>query len=257
MSRSAPLPDRLLDAGHGLLTGVASAALGVVRGVGVLLTCVPGGVVQCALGRPREGLPRLGRGLARVAQLPADLVLMLAGRVLSAVQVLAGLEPPGRRLTEEEVARLRPIFGASLDYAVVRVKQGRVGLLGLSGRAFVHGNTVYVPRGSGTVDYGLLVHELTHVWQHQHGGTAYMSAALAAQWVGDGYDWRKAVSRGLRWARLNPEQQAQLIEDAAVSGLIPPPSALPARARLKGWTEAALPLLEEALTSLHTGRGAP
>ena len=256
MSRAPSFPDRLLDAGHGLLTGVTSASVGVVRGVGVLAVSLAEGTAWCVRGRPREGLPRLRRGLARVAQLPADVVLMLAGRVVSAVQVLAGLEPPGRRLTEEEVARVRPIFGDSLDYARVRVKEGRLGLLGTSRRAFVHGDIVFAP-GRGPPGFGLLVHELTHVWQHQHGGTAYMSAALAAQWWGDGYDWRKAVGQALRWAWLNPEQQAQFIEDAAVAGLIPPGAPIPPRARLKGWTEAALPLLDEALACLQAGRGAP
>lgn len=247
---------RLLDAGHGLLTGVKSASVGLVRDVGVVLGSLAQGTAWCVRGRPHEGVPRLKRGLTRVAQLPADLVLMLAGRVVSAVQVLSGLEPPGRRLAEDEVARLRPIFAESLDYARVRVKEGRLGLLGVSRRAFVHGDLVFIP-GSGAPGFGLLVHELTHVWQHQHGGTAYMSAALAAQWWGDGYDWRKAVGQGLRWAQLNPEQQAQFIEDAAVVGLIPPTVPLPPRARLKGWTEAALPLLDEALVCLRTGRGAP
>ena len=256
MRRTPSFLDRLLDAGHGLLTGVTSASLGVVRGVGVVLVSLTGGAAQCARGHPREGLPRLVRGLARVAQLPVDLVLMLAGRMLSAVQVLAGAEPPGRRLTDDEVARLRPIFGDSLKYARVRVKEGRLGLFGTPGRAFVHGDTVFVP-GRGPPDFGLLVHELTHVWQHQHGGTAYMSAALAAQWMGDGYNWRKAVARELRWAELNPEQQAQFIEDAAVAGLIPSSVPISPRARLKGWTEAALPLLDEALVCLQTGRGAP
>lgn len=256
MHRAPSFPERLADAGHGLLTGVTSASLGLVRGVGAVLVSLAGGAAQCARGRPREGLPRVGRGLTRVAQLPVDLFLMLAGRMLSAVQVLAGVETPGRRLTDGEVARLRPIFGDSLAYTRVRVKEGRLGLFGAPGRAFVHGDTVFVP-GRGPPDFGLLVHELTHVWQHQHGGTAYMCAALAAQWMGDGYDWRKAVARELRWAQLNPEQQAQLIEDAAVAGLIPPAVPIPPRAKLKGWTETALPLLDEALVCLHTGRGAP
>ncbi|MCY1017595.1 eCIS core domain-containing protein [Pyxidicoccus sp. MSG2] len=256
MSRVPSFLDRCMDAGHGLLTGVASAALGVVRGVGVVLGSLAEGTVYCVRGRPREGLPLLRRGLTRVAQLPADLVLMLGGRVVSAVQVLTGLEPPGRRLTEEEVARLRPIFGESLAYARVRLKEGRLGLLGVSRRAFAHGDTVFVP-GRGPPELGLLVHELTHVWQHQHGGTAYLSAALAGQWWGDGYNWRKAVGQALRWAQLNPEQQAQFIEDAALAGLIPPSIPLPPRAKLKGWTEAALPLLDEALVCLQAGRGAP
>lgn len=256
MGRGSALPARLVDAGHGLLTGVASASLGVARSTGAVLVALGAGAARWARGRPREGMSQWGRGLRRVALMPSDLVLMLAGRVLSAVQVLAGVEVPGRRLTGDEVARLRPIFGESLDYGRVRVKEGRLGLLGVTRRAFAHGDTVFVP-GQETVDFGLLVHELTHVWQHQHGGTAYLSAALVAQWWGDGYDWRKAVALHLRWAELNPEQQAQLIEDAALVGLIPPTVPMPPRARLKGWTEAALPLLDEALICLHTGRGAP
>ncbi|AEI63238.1 DUF4157 domain-containing protein [Corallococcus macrosporus] len=257
MSPAGTFSERLVDAGRGLLTGATSASVGVARSVGVVLRSMGGGVAQCARGRPREGLPRLGQGLTRVAQLPADAVLMMGGRVLSSVQVLVGLEPPGRRLTEDEVSRLRPIFGDSLDFAAVRVKVGRLGLLGLPGRAFAHGNTVFVPPQSGAVDFGLLVHELTHVWQHQHGGTAYLSAALAAQWSGDGYDWRKGVSREKRWAQLNPEQQAQLIEDAAVAGLIPFTSPVSPRMKLRGWSDAALALLDEAVTCLHAGRGAP
>ncbi|MFP2910300.1 hypothetical protein ACLESD_35725 [Pyxidicoccus sp. 3LFB2] len=237
MSRAPSFPERLADAGHGLLTGVGSASLGVARGVGVVLVGLVGGAAQCVCGRPRAGLPRLKRGLARVGQLPVDVFLMLAGRMLSAVQVLAGVETPGRRLTEDEVARLRPIFGDSLEYSRVRVKEGRLGLLSMSGRAFVMGDTVYVPR-PGPPDFGLLVHELTHVWQHQHGGTAYMSAALAAQWVGDGYNWRKAVApRAALGPQLkSPSSRPQLIEDARAGGdsFPAPPCPIPPAREVEG-----------------------
>ncbi|WP_338873655.1 eCIS core domain-containing protein [Myxococcus stipitatus] len=250
-------PARWVDAGRGLLTGVVSASRGVGHGLRVVPTEVARGLVLCARGRGREGRFKLRRGLWRVAQLPADLVLMLLGRVVSATQVLSGFEPPGRGLTGFEIALVRPIFGTSLDYAAVRVKEGPLGLLGFSGRAFVHGNTVFIPPGRDATDLGLLVHELTHVWQHQHGGTAYMSAALAAQFVGDGYNWRNAVKKGLRWEELNPEQQAQLIEDAALCDLIQPGRELSTLARLRGWSEDGMQLLAEALASLRAGRGAP
>jgi len=248
---------RWLDAGRGLFTGVVSGARGVGRGVGVALGATATGVGRYLQGRPREGRFLVRRGLVRVAQLPVDLVLMLSLRVVSAVQVVLWLEPAGRPLTGFEVARLRPLFGASLDYAAVRVKEGPLGILGISGRAFVHGDTVFIPPGHTAADFGLLVHELTHVWQHQHGGTAYLSAAIAAQLGGDGYDWRKAVAKGLRWEALNPEQQAQFIEDAMLADLIPPGAPPSPRARLRGWTEPALSLLEEALACLRGGRGAP
>ncbi|MCP3098359.1 DUF4157 domain-containing protein [Myxococcus sp. K15C18031901] len=257
MSRSSSsLPARLLDAGRGLLTGVLSALRGVVLGLGVVLGGTARGVGCLLRGRRGEGLFLVKRGLLRVVQLPLDVVLMLSLRVVSAVQVVFWLEPPGRLLTGFEVARLRPIFGTGLDYAVVRVKEGPLGVLGVSGRAFVHGDVVFIPPGREASDLGLLVHELTHVWQHQCVGTAYLSEAIAAQWGRDGYDWRKAVAKGLRWEEFNPEQQAQFIEDAVSSDLVPlttPPSP---RARLRGWTEQALPLLEEALARLRAGRGA-
>lgn len=252
------LASRLVDAGRGLLTGVVSATVGVARGLRVVLTGLVGGVALYVRGRPREGRFLLRRGLWRVAQLPVDVFLMLAGRVVSAVQVLLWMEPVGRRLSGYEVTLLRPIFGASVDYAAVRLKEGPLGVLGVSGRAFAHGDTVFVPPPSGPTDLGLLVHELVHVWQHQHGGTAYMSSAIVAQLSRDGYDWRKGVERDLRWEELNPEQQAQFIEEATLVGLIHPGHrALSPRARLKGWTEKALPLLEDALVSVRTGRGAP
>ncbi|QSQ11533.1 hypothetical protein [Myxococcus landrumensis] len=254
---SASLPARVVDVGRGLLTGVVSASRGVGHGLRVVPTEVARGLVLCVRGRVREGRFRLRRGLWRLAQLPVDVVLMLLGRVVSATQVLSGVEPPGRGLTGFEVALLRPIFGTSLDYAAVRLKEGPLGVLGISGRAFVHGDTVFIPPRLRATDMGLLVHELTHVWQHQHGGTAYMSAAIAAQLTGDGYNWRNAVKKGLRWEELNPEQQAQLIEDAARCDLIHPGRELSAHARSRGWSEAALPLLEEALASLRAGRGAP
>ncbi|RJS20280.1 hypothetical protein DRW03_20845 [Corallococcus sp. H22C18031201] len=251
------MTDRCLDAGHGLVTGLISASAGAARSAIFALASLAGGVARCASGRSREGLPQLKQGLWRMAQLPVDVVLMVSVRVLSAAQVLSGLETLGRRLTDAEVARLRPIFGGSLDYGAVRVKEGPLGLLGVTGRAFAHGDTVFLPPGDSAADFGLLVHELTHVWQHQHGGTAYLSAALLAQYLGDGYDWRKAVSQRRRWAELNPEQQAQLIQDAVEAHLVPPVSAPTAQVRLRGWSDSALSLLDEAMDCLYAGRGAP
>jgi hypothetical protein len=255
-ARLAPLTARLADAGHGLFTGVAGASAGAARSAYLALVLFASGMARCATGRGRDGLPQLRRCLFRVAQVPVDLVLMLGGRMLSAVQVVTGLEPVGRRLSDAEVDRLRPIFGDSVDYTCVRVKEGALGLLGLPGRAFAHGDVLFIPPGYGAVGFRLLVHELTHVWQHQHGGTGYLSAALAAQYLGEGYDWRKAVGH-LRWAELNAEQQAQFIEDAADAQLIPHVGRPTPQQRLRGWSDAALCLLDEALDCLYAGRGAP
>jgi hypothetical protein len=37
---------------------------------------------------------------------------------------------------------------------------------------------------------------------------------LLAQTFGDGYDFGKALSQGKPWAKMNPEQQAQMVQDA-------------------------------------------
>lgn len=67
----------------------------------------------------------------------------------------------------------------------------------------------------------VLVHETTHVWQHQNGGTDYMSEALFAQMLGGGYRYEDDILiKNKTWAMLNPEQQGQLIEDAFASGFL-------------------------------------
>jgi hypothetical protein len=67
----------------------------------------------------------------------------------------------------------------------------------------------------------ILIHEMGHVWQYQHGGLAYIPESLVAQIrgaVGGGsrnaaYDWRAAIQAGTPWEEWNPEQQAEAIED--------------------------------------------
>ena len=66
--------------------------------------------------------------------------------------------------------------------------------------------------------FAVLVHETTHVWQHQHGGTDYLSEAAYAQMFGEGYIFDDAISRGKTWVMLNPEQQGHLIESAYRAG---------------------------------------
>ena len=148
---------------------------------------------------------------------PVDLFLYVAAHAIRFVQRLLRIQAPARPLTPEE----RGIAGAvgldRLDLAAVRIVEGPCGLLGLPGRAFVVGNTIFFPsrwlRRERDRE-ATLVHELVHVWQFQSRGIRYLSEALWAQWLGEGYDYRRGVDRGRSWARLNPEQQAQLVEDA-------------------------------------------
>lgn len=226
LRRSARAGERLADARHGLAGGLRSAARG-----GVLTWRAAGGRCAAGLSRALHGEPggiavvaaAVGRALV---QAPADALLMLGGRVLSAVQTLAGVEPPGRALAAEELALLRPVFGDGLDYRRIRLKEGELGLFGLPRRAFVHGDTIFVPAGRVVEPApgraALLVHEAVHVWQHQRRGTAYMSEALAAQWLGDGYNFAIGLAAGRRWRELNPEQQAEMVEQAFAAGALAP-----------------------------------
>ena len=61
---------------------------------------------------------------------------------------------------------------------------------------------------------------MAHVWQNQNGGTDYMTEALGGQYLGDGYNFGKGLAEGKRFADLNPEQQAELLEKAWESGFV-------------------------------------
>jgi len=221
----ASFPVRLADAARSLGDAGASIARG-----GWLTA--RRGVVGAALGtrglvaRQRGAGAMLGVAVARLLlQLPADALVLLVARLLSAVQTVLGLEPPARPLDDDERALMTRVFGDGIDARRARLKPGRH-LLHLPRLAFVIGNTVHLParrrRGadgrqtaSGSFARrapALLVHELTHVWQHQRHGTRYLSECLLAQWLGEGYNVAVALEAGGRgWEQLNFEQQAELL----------------------------------------------
>jgi hypothetical protein len=136
---------------------------------------------------------------------------------ISAVQTAVGLEPIGRSLRDDEVAALRQVFGDSIDYSQVTIKEGSAGIFA-GDRPITMGNTIYMKDDRS---FETLVHEMAHVWQFQNGGNDYMLEAGWAQfsnWAQGNatrvaYDWTRDIDKG--WAALNPEQQAHLIEDAA------------------------------------------
>jgi hypothetical protein len=163
--------------------------------------------------------------------------------------VAARNEAPERRLTPSEIGLLEPIYAGSLDYGRVRIRAPVHGLLGISRRAFVIENTLFIPPEFLPLAPAVLVHELCHVWQHQHGGHAYIADSLHAQLVGDGYRLAKGLAEGKSWAQLNCEQQATLIEEGWVQGAFSG-----GRLLIKGFDRTAE--LEAAIVELRAGRGA-
>lgn len=217
------LAARFADAGRSLASGAVAAARGgwLTARRGARGTAIG---ARGLLSRRHGSAATLGLGIARLLlQLPADALLIVLSRLLSAVQTLLGLEADARRLDDDELAMLRRLFGGGIDARPVRLKVGRLGLLGLPGRAFVVGDTVHVPAPRRHASLArraaaLLVHELVHVWQHQRHGTRYLSECLLAQLVGDGYNVATAVEAGRGWSELNFEQQAELVERAFAVG---------------------------------------
>lgn len=167
-----------------------------------------------ALGGVATASPRLF--LAAATELPAAIVgglVVLLGRLISLVQTAVGLESPPRAPTADEARLLTAVFGPSLPLAALRIAPGRAGLFGTNDRPFVLGNTIYL-KGAAP-EGGLLVHEATHVWQYRHRGARYAPEAILAQvTMRDAYDWAAHLEHGARrWEVLNPEAQAQMIED--------------------------------------------
>lgn len=243
---------RLGDAFLGLLTGFVCAAAGVVMNLVEMVVTFGRGIGRFFKKDVGGGFGQLGLVFVKAVQTPLDAVLMLGGRLVSAVQTLITVEPVGRKLSDAETAELRKVYGDSIHYRSVRLKEGQAGLMTLFGRPFTHGDIVFIPASWLPVSTDLLVHELAHVWQHQNGGTDYMSEALWAQNFGDGYDFEKGLKEGRAWSDLNPEQQAEFLQVAWSSGYFSGPGR---SFSYNGVDYTAQ--LDAAVRQVRDGRGAP
>ena len=244
---------RLWDGIRGLGTGLWDTIKGVGHNLFEGVSTIGGAFGKLFKGDFGGFFKDLGSGLLKTfVQTPVDATLVMGGRAISAIQTLIGVEPVGRKLTDDEITELRKVYGDSIDYSKVRIKEGNAGLFSVSGRAFTHGDTIYIPKKDLPLTKDLLVHEMGHVWQHQNGGTDYMSEALAGQYVGDGYNFEKGIDEGKSWSELNPEQQAELLQQAYKSGFFNSPGQ---RFTYNGkdYTD----YLNEALRQLRAGQGAP
>ncbi|MCY1042680.1 hypothetical protein OV208_15250 [Corallococcus sp. bb12-1] len=244
--------ERIVDGVSGVVTGVYDSVVGTLKNTWEMAETFGKGIVNIFTGRFGEGFAQLGLSILKAVQTPTDGLLRLGGSVLSAIQTLLFIEPVGRKLTGEEMAALHAVYGDSIDYTKIQLKEGNAGLLTVGGRPFTHGDTIYVPEGWLPLTPDTLVHEAAHVWQHQHGGNDYMSEALAAQLFGDGYKFEKALREGKAWEEMNPEQQAEMLEQAYAKGCFKTP---PAPFIVDGRDYSAQ--LAAAMKSVHAGQGAP
>lgn len=123
------------------------------------------------------------------------------------------LFPSVRPLTEEEIVMLRPIFGGSVPYALVRVDERAY--VGPSWAPFCY-VSFHTINSWGPMSAPTLVHEMVHVWQYTHRGAAYIPRALYAQTTAMGYNYGglTALRDASQLEDFNYEQQADIIEDA-------------------------------------------
>jgi hypothetical protein len=280
--------DRAVDAGRTVIDATVAQVVGfgrsviegageVISGVGQILN--PGPLDNLLRGdfagawnefrdNAAAGLRDIGGGLVKgTVQALFDTAIVGFNGSVSTIQTLIGLEPTGRPLTEQETAALRSVYGDSIDYSQIRLKEGNLGIK--NGMApHTVGNTIYIPEGwldPNSANYqanrdALLVHEAAHVWQFQNGGTDYIGESLWNQALGwlsgqsrnAAYDFETPIAEGKSWAELNPEQQAHLIEEAFRDGLFTDPNA---RLVYNGndYTDYA----RAAIAEMQAGRGAP
>jgi len=122
----------------------------------------------------------------------------------------------GRPLTRREIEFASRIFHHSVDYSRVRLLE-----TGIANYVTVC-NTIRVPPDFGIADGYMaqtLIHELTHVWQYQRGGSGYMSKALHDQARGTiatgtrdgGYAYN--INQYRSFFDFGPEQQGLIVEN--------------------------------------------
>jgi hypothetical protein len=180
--------------------GVVHRAIGDVLAGGAL-----GGIAGAAIGSIFGPIGALiGGGIGLLAGLAA-------GEVAGAQR---------RELTGDERREAAIVFGPSLNMSTVHVAESSV--MAVGGFARTPFDTIYFPPGTSRLGFPefmpWLIHELTHVWQYQHG----VSVTEKVWWALHGqsaYDYggeaglRAAASQNKRFTEFNTEQQASIAAD--------------------------------------------
>jgi hypothetical protein len=162
----------------------------------------------------------IGAGLGFLAGGPIGAIV---GGVLGGVTGLIAGETATankRPLTPEENIEAKTVFGSSMDWGKVRMAESAV--MAIGGYARTPFNTAYFPTGflSQPLDkrMPLMIHEMTHIWQTQHG----ISVAEKLFWAlhgagaynyGDEKGLRDALAQGKKFTDFNTEQQGDICMD--------------------------------------------
>jgi hypothetical protein len=201
-----------------------------------------------------------------------DMVMRTLQGVGSIALTATYLQPPSRKLTDDEKNLLREVYGNSVDLDAIRISEG--GPLNNAMAPHTVGNTIYLPKNStgqplfdasgGLTAAGeLLVHETGHVWQSQNAGGDYIAQSLWNQGVAEAqgksrneaYDFRSAIADGKSFDQLNPEEQAEYIEEV-LGPILAQPGDADANLAASGLTGADLDYAKQALEDIRNGVGA-
>ncbi len=119
----------------------------------------------------------------------------------------------GRALTGVERSLAQAVFGNSIDYARVRLIPTGIWHL----RYTTVANVIRIPEKFTIMDPVMaewLIHEMTHIWQYQHGGTGYISEALAGAIAkGRQLVYKYEIVPGKSFFEFTPEQQASIVQN--------------------------------------------
>lgn len=117
-----------------------------------------------------------------------------------------------RALAKSEIELLRPVFGETVNYRLIRVDERA--WIGPRQRGFYY-VSFHTVNAWGAISPPTLIHEIVHVWQYTRWGAAYIPRALHAQTTPEGYDYGglAGLERNRQLEDFNYEQQADVIED--------------------------------------------
>lgn len=123
--------------------------------------------------------------------------------------------PQGRSLTPGERSAAEFVFGKSLNLDPICIKENAA--MAVGGYVRTLPDTIYVAPGTkDTIGVPLLIHELTHCAQYQHGVSRVVTAAYAIQ---AHYDYGgeqgllNAITAKKCFTAFNTEQQADIVRD--------------------------------------------
>jgi hypothetical protein len=141
--------------------------------------------------------------------------------------IITSIDPYARHLTDGEITMAKEVFGDQIDYNTVKVFDRRfMFILGNNhAQAMAPNGNIYYPDSSRYSDdfsqdnsrskKALFMHEMTHVWQYQHGVDLPGSALL--EYLSHGCDYGEAykvdTTTPKKFEEYGIEQQAEIVEE--------------------------------------------